>query len=556
MDNGGRTLLDFWTSFGGNMEPVAGPSGVPPGPVDDFDGPDSLREEVEKQIEQHHNEVDSRVAKLVSSFVDRLEAKNWESSGFYLSDVYACESEERARQLAKELGTRGFAFPGKMLAISLHGNHVHSIHSCKYSNRSCRCKFNKFKEAQEDIRPRLRTPRALETFQRRDWENITKYFSQNGRRITFYTLEGRVQGIPFEITALSDSRVRSKNENGEGQGLDNCADPIDGDNQRKRSIVQKNDRGPTRSKRSNIQAGGRRGIDGLPGRILDIISKYAICPLSEIVNTREYLEESLCIKRLDDRDVKSAIDARASVINHWFKGDYDKFYADDKTVKLWSARSLDLFNIYYLDEQASYDVCNELLTMQLGDDKFKFCKELIDIVEMKIPKRNCFVVISSPSAGKNFFFDAVKDYYINAGQMCNPNKYNNFAYQDCHNRRVLLWNEPNFEPREIENLKMLLGGDNFSANVKCKPQANVKRTPIIVLSNNIPRFVNNPAFEDRIYVYYWQPAPFLKAINRKPRPDSVMKLVYDNAEIYLNTNYIVFYYTLKPPCKGLLPWKF
>ena len=74
---------------------------------------------------------------------------------------------------------------------------------------------------------------------------------------------------------------------------------------------------------------------------------------------------------------------------------------------------------------------------------------------------------------------------------------------------------------------MLFGGDNLSANVKCKPQANVKRTPVICMSNVVPRFANHEAFADRVITYYWNAAPFLKEVIKKPRPDSVMNLLYE-----------------------------
>lgn len=521
-------LIDFWTSFGVDMGFPSGRIGESSGSVVDDSGEGTTGGDFQGEVPTVSTALEQELSDVVSGIATRLEEEAWVDSGYYLSDVYACESTGRASQLAAELVKRGKDFRGKLFIVSLHDNHVHTVHSCKYSNRSCRCSFNKFPEAQRDLRRLLRTPRALETFKRRDWENITKYFCTKGRRVKEFKLQGAVQGNAFKATAISDAILSSQDGGGPSSGVEDCTDPINCNVRRTRAIDERHSEDcQPRKRRHAITPGGSAGLGGVARVILDIINKYAICPISEIVHTREYLENAIAIKRLDDRDVKNALDTRSSIISHWTKEDFDNFYNDANTVKIWSARSLDTFDLYYLPEDESYRVCDELLTFQLQEDKYKFCKQLVDVTEMKIPKRNCFVVISVPSAGKNFFFDAVKDYYLNAGQMCNPNKYNNFAYQDCHNRRILLWNEPNFEPREIENLKMLLGGDNFSANVKCKPQANVKRTPIVVLSNNVPRFVNNPAFEDRIYTYYWQAAPFLKDVTRKPRPDTVMKLIYD-----------------------------
>ncbi|KAL3272069.1 hypothetical protein HHI36_022531 [Cryptolaemus montrouzieri] len=177
-------------------------------------------------------------------------------------------------------------------------------------------------------------------------------------------------------------------------------------------------------------------------------------------------------------------------------------------------------------------ICNELLEYQLGDNVLDFKRMLINILESNIPKLNCMCIVSPPSAGKNFFFDGVRDYLLNVGQMCNPNRSNHFAYQDCYNKRIIIWNEPNYESSELENLKMLFAGDNLSANVKNKPQANVKRTPVIILSNNEPAFVRHHAFRDRIVTYYWKSAPYLKEYDKKPLPLACINCLKKNLNFF------------------------
>uniref|UniRef100_A0AAU7DZY8 NS1 protein n=1 Tax=Coleura bat parvovirus TaxID=3141917 RepID=A0AAU7DZY8_9VIRU len=471
--------------------------------------------------------LEQELQSMVDRFVSRLEKENWEDSGYYVSDVYACESVSRAAGLAKKLAERARDFRRGFIGIALHGNHVHSIHSCAYSNKCCRCSFKDFPEAKEDIRRLLRKPPPIETFKRSDWENITKYFCTKGRRATFFKINGVVQGLPIEITNLSDIILSGKVEGRPYASLEDCNDPLDNNSERKRGIAPKGDGSSGARKRRGVSnTGGPGGIRGVPGVILSIIERYAVCPLSEIVYTREYLENQIALKRLDDRDVKNAIDCHAGIINTWSREDFVKFYTNPNTVKIWSARSIDLVDLYYLSYEESQAVILKLLQYQCGDNYVTFVKDLINVVDMRIPKCNCFLIVSPPSAGKNFLVDAVKDYFLNVGQMQNPNKYNTFAYQDCHNRRLLIWNEPNYEPRETENLKMLFGGDNLSANVKCKPQANVKRTPVICMSNVMPRFADHDAFVDRVIKYYWNSAPFLKDVSKKPRPDAVMDLLY------------------------------
>ena len=71
---------------------------------------------------------------------------------------------------------------------------------------------------------------------------------------------------------------------------------------------------------------------------------------------------------------------------------------------------------------------------------------------------------------------------INFGQIGNFNKFLSFPLQEVINKRVLLWNEPNFKPGAIETLKMLFEGDSCDVKVKYKNDATI-RTSIIALSN-------------------------------------------------------------------------
>jgi len=521
-------LSDFWRSFGVTMGDDAGSSRESSRDMVEDIGGESTTSNIQGSSTSIVTTLDEKLQNLVDRFVSRLEEKNWKDSGYYISDLYACESPERAAGVAKRLEQRAESFRRGFIGISIHGNHVHSIHSCPYTSRTCRCSFKNFPEAKEDIRRLLRKPRAIETFKRSDWENITKYFCTSGRRTTFFKVFGALQRIPLEITSLSHTSVPSEDGGGSFTGVEDCRDPFELHPRSETPDIPTRPRIKRMCKRSYpIILGGSGGVGGSTGIVLDLLNKCAVCPLTGIVYTKEYLENnSVACKRLNSLDVQSAIDARASVLNTWKYSDFVDFYTKEDTILIWSALSVDEFDTYYYSYDESQSIILQLLEHQLGEGIYNFASTLIDTLERNVPKRNCFVVISPPSAGKNFFFDAVRDFYLSAGQMLNPNKYNQFAYQDCHNRRIIIWNEPNYEPRETENLKMLFAGDNISANVKCKPQANVKRTPIIVLSNTQPLFTRQSEFNDRIVVYYWQTAPFLKGCDKKPRPDAVMHLLY------------------------------
>ena len=138
------------------------------------------------------------------------------------------------------------------------------------------------------------------------------------------------------------------------------------------------------------------------------------------------------------------------------------------------------FETYYYNVENSIKIMDELIQFQCGGDEdaiLDFVTTLYKVLERKVPKMNCMVIYSPPSAGKNFFFDAVKDYYINCGHLCTATRFNNFPFQDADGRRIVLWNEPNYSHEFLEQIKEILGGDSTSVNVKYQHDTPVYRTP-------------------------------------------------------------------------------
>lgn len=110
------------------------------------------------------------------------------------------------------------------------------------------------------------------------------------------------------------------------------------------------------------------------------------------------------------------------------------------------------------------------------------------------------------------------------------NRHNTFAFQEAPNKRLLLWNEPNYESALTDTLKMMFAGDPFNVRVKHQSDTPVTRTPVIVLTNNVVPFMSDPAFNDRIKKYKWKAAQFLKQIDYKPIPIALFH-VLDKYEI-------------------------
>lgn len=256
-------------------------------------------------------------------------------------------------------------------------------------------------------------------------------------------------------------------------------------------------------------------------RVLKLLENNPICPPEALVKNAVWRkDEELRFKSLADREIKAAMSCFKDSVTTKSMQDFQEMYTNAECNPIFSA-GVQNFNDYYYNMENSVNIMNQLVEYQFDHDEdaiLDFVTTLYNVLERKVPKLNTIVIHSPPSAGKNYFFDAVKDFYLNCGHLCNANKYNTFPFQDAEGRRIVLWNEPNYSAEFLEPIKEILGGDSTAVNVKYQHDTPVYRTPVIVLTNNYVSFMNHAAFTDRIRVYHWKAAPFLKECNKKPSP--------------------------------------
>lgn len=207
----------------------------------------------------------------------------------------------------------------------------------------------------------------------------------------------------------------------------------------------------------------------------------------------------------------------------WSLDDFISLYME--SLPIFCAVNVE-FEQYYFNVDESKEQLIDLITYQLNieydnpdlifSEVKNFLECIYNVCEKKIPKCNSIYIVSPPSSGKNYFMDAILSFYLNVGNVANYNKNNNFPFQDAINRRMNLWNEPNFMPSSIDTLKMLCGGDTMHVNIKFQKHVPLYRTPLIVLSNK--HVFKDKAFNDRMIKYDWRPAPQLKLLRKKPHP--------------------------------------
>lgn len=97
-------------------------------------------------------------------------------------------------------------------------------------------------------------------------------------------------------------------------------------------------------------------------------------------------------------------------------------------------------------------------------------------------------------------------YFISIGQIRNFNRNDGFPLNDCTDKRILLWDEPNYTRENLEIIKMIFSGDNTPANVKYENQVIIEKTPILI-STNVDVFPTFDDFKKRRTRFQWTTLP-------------------------------------------------
>lgn len=480
-------------------------------------------------LDQSREAMEERYAKSLKERCNRVHRELQKSDGQLIRDIYRFQSDEELEIFIRIIQRDGHYCRG-LLQLCHDGDHVHVAHDCNFSNGSCRCNwFIKAKthglDARRDKRGSRRNYSRSRTIT--DIQNLLIYYITKGRKLLYQKIGGFMENIHDEGYSIQEGRLN------ELSGIKTEVGPQvhgDGDQFQQGGCLFHDDE-PDPQPSGGVPPRKKRKLgacEKIQVRVVNLCRENPICPPEAIVKHPLWLtDEELRFKTLADREIKSAISNWTNQLTSWSMADYQKLYNDPKCNPIFSAGYGGNFETYYYNIENSVNVLEELVSFQCNEDSeqiYNFMNTLYNVLERKVPKLNCMVIHSPPSAGKNYFFDAVKDYYINCGHLSNANKYNNFAFQDAEGRRLVLWNEPNYSPEFQEQIKEIIGGDSTCVNVKYMSDVPVYRTPIIVLTNNVVGFMTHPAFNDRLRVFRWQAAPFLKEYEKKPNPMAIYNL--------------------------------
>lgn len=472
-------------------------------------------------------EVREKFETLAREFRDN----NRSSTRKYIADVFLPRSDEFGSQaigyLAKRVAERRDGFFG----FSIDGDHIHIIHDCSYSGRSCRCRFREVLGTLGHIKRNERFLRNCSDIQTADWVRILIYYFFAKRGIKSLSNNGIPVGLYLDSEFVHNREsVRGWSEEfRQEQVIRGVANAYTRQFRNKRSIGE-TDGAPeeglhgeeSTTERFHGKKSKREPVwDTIRKQIFELLQAWHPAPLQTIRSVEVFKQTSILTNPKNDAYVNKAIQLYSDTLVGYRMRD---FY----NVLECCPHPIFYKGVLYGNVEESTDILVELMKFQFDDQEERivnFLQYLIDILDRRIPKRNCLVLYSPPSAGKNFFIDMICAIIVNYGQLGQANRHNLFAFQEAPNKRMLIWNEPNYESSMTDTIKMMFAGDPYNVRVKHSPDTPVTKTPVIVMTNNTCPFMGDPAFKDRIKMFQWKPALFLKDINFKPHPMSFFHLL-------------------------------
>lgn len=270
-----------------------------------------------------------------------------------------------------------------------------------------------------------------------------------------------------------------------------------------------------------------KGKTLLADKIMKMLVRYPCSPIENICDVKEWIfDDDLQYIRASNRIYLDVLDTFQKRICTFNLKDYVSFYNDEECFPKFSSGP-SAFNDIYFDIPTSITVIEKLLNHQFGEDKVQidyFLRTLYNVLERRIPKMNSIALIGPKSSGKSYFIDMICNYFLNVGRMGTLNRYNGFNLMDTAGKRLIVWDEPNYERAKLEDLKKILGGGEHKVSVKFKADQAVYRTPVIITTNNYIPLLGDPNFEDRVRSFNWTSASFLKEYTHLPNPLTTIEL--------------------------------
>ena len=396
-----------------------------------------------------------------------------------------------------------------------NGPHFHWWHDCKWYNNGCKCTnlpTGKRNGVQHRTNGKSTAPYC---------HAILLYANKEQRQCHFVKIGARNWSVPLSVQAIQYEGCHWSSIHGTVPSvIDERTDQL----RRDESVVGCGTSASTSSKA--VPSGGRSSGKHLPTEIETFIYNNPVYPIKNVIKTRAWMQSGFKYLMPSDKNFKRALRAQQLTIYCWKYSDFINYYhtllQNFGVSSLYFQRGNILGKDFYFSIEESYAKILEIVEFQISNfstDIEAFFSDVYSIVTKRLPKKNTIYVVGEASSGKNFLFDSLLAFFLNVGHLANFNKNVGFPLNDCKERNLILWNEPNFCPSSEDTLKTILGGDICPANIKFEDYDSIARTPCIVLSNkDVFHVQSNEPFKERFISYLnWRTLPF-KKVYKKPNP--------------------------------------
>lgn len=130
-----------------------------------------------------------------------------------------------------------------------------------------------------------------------------------------------------------------------------------------------------------------------------------------------------------------------------------------------------------------YNFLNEVQGWE--NEKIKsFAKVICQVLNRRSGKKNTLWLQGVSNAGKSQLINSLlQSYFPNTIGTPNNSVRTTFTFNDCMYKRVILWEEPNITVDNIEDTKIILGGQDCRIDAKYQSSAVLQSTPFIITSN-------------------------------------------------------------------------
>lgn len=447
-----------------------------------------------------------------------------------------------------------------------HDGHFHILHDCVLPGGSCKC-FG-------FTHSRRHTPKSLfVAITKECWHNILKYHLLNGGRQIVYLKIGETDYAP-EISIRHKIVRYGENQEGETPDGQRFMEICHNENQILRRITNSgeysedvtlhepemfNGEDDSPVKRHKRRRNWRTDEEEEQKEIERVMLEICAAPITDCFRTSTWTDPSCDLRAI------GASNANLKIVQEMLKIRFanfsllelKKFYESRIVTPHWAAVSLEKFYETYHKRDDSFNFLIKLFVFQLTAGKhvvnnklskdrhlwepilYAFLKKIILHLDRKNGKENALYYLSHKSnCCKSAWINCIKDYLLNCAEMYNVNKFKSFPMQNTPNKRLIVWNEPNFESSAIMELKKVLAGDPFSADVKYSSAQDVKHTPVILSSNVDVLKDYKEHFECRVHYIIWQEVPFIDKNNTKKLHPMAFQDLIEATENYYEDNII------------------